>query len=69
MHILIEKEVSPMLPNVLHSKDKSLLTAFGAGVVCALLLPKAFFCFIGASLLLATGISLVLDQKQHNKEC
>lgn len=43
-----------------------LLAAFGAGVVCALILPKAFFCFVGASLLLAAGLAL---SKTHNKEC
>ena len=58
-----------MLSDVLDPKTNRLLTAFGAGVLCALLLPKTFFCFVGASLLLAAGISLAIDQKQHHKEC
>ena len=56
-----------MLPVVTEQKSTHLLAAFGAGVVCALILPKAFFCFLGASILLAAGISL--SQTQHNKEC
>ena len=56
-----------MLPIVSEQKNARLLTAFGAGVVCALILPRAFFCFLGASVLLAVGISL--SQTQHSKEC
>lgn len=56
-----------MLPAIQNSRNTRLLAAFGAGVVCALILPKAFFCFVGASLLLAVGITL--SQNQHNKEC
>ena len=56
------------MPSALtNTKNTRLLAAFGAGVVCALILPKAFFCFLGASLLLAVGISL--SQNQHSKEC
>ena len=53
-----QKEVFALLPAITDPKNTRLLAAFGAGVVCALILPKAFFCFIGASILLATGISL-----------
>ena len=56
-----------MLDAVTDPKNTRLLAAFGAGVVCALILPKAFFCFLGASILLAAG--LTLSQTKHNKEC
>lgn len=62
-----QKEVLPLLPAVQNPKNTRLVAAFGAGVVCALILPKAFFCFVGASLLLAVGIHL--SQNQHSKEC
>ena len=35
-----------------------LVTAFGAGALCALILPKFFFCILGAGLLFATGFAL-----------
>ena len=54
-----------MLPAITNQKNTRLLAAFGAGVVCALILPKAFFCFVGASLLLAIGFHL--SQNPHNR--
>ncbi|MBQ8340881.1 MAG: hypothetical protein IJY22_00715 [Clostridia bacterium] len=35
-----------------------LVTAFGAGALCALILPKAFFCILGMGLLLGTAYVL-----------
>ncbi|MBQ8356974.1 MAG: hypothetical protein IJX39_04100 [Clostridia bacterium] len=53
------------IPHV--SGSKRLLAAFGAGALCALILPKAFFCILGASLLLVAGCSL--SKIEHHKEC
>lgn len=44
---------------------KRLLAAFGAGALCAVLLPRIFLCLTGAALLLVTGHALL---KRH-KEC
>ncbi|MBR6728308.1 MAG: hypothetical protein IKM08_08965 [Clostridia bacterium] len=35
-----------------------LAAAFGAGALCALILPKAFFCILGMGLLLGTAYVL-----------
>ena len=35
-----------------------LVTAFGAGALCALILPKALFCILGMGLLLGSAYLL-----------
>lgn len=46
-------------------RNSHLLAAFGAGALCALILPKAFFCILGAGLLLVTGCALT--QHRHKE--
>ena len=45
--------------------QKRLLVAFGAGALCAALLPRIFLCLTGAALLMITGHALI----KRRKEC
>ena len=53
-----------MLSTSLSPHGKALLAAFGAGALCALLLPRVFLCILGSTLLLAAGCAL-----SKHKEC
>ena len=39
-------------------RSSRLIAAFGAGALCALLLPKALFCILGTGLLLGSAYLL-----------
>jgi hypothetical protein len=48
----------------MHTQNR-LLVAFGAGALCAALLPHVFLCLTGAALLLVTGHALIKQRKEY----
>jgi hypothetical protein len=49
-------------PLTVTPNDRRVLTAFGAGALCAFILPIFFFCILGAGLLLCTGYALTKNR-------